>query len=316
MDQDLITFGDTLTWSLGRHSIKAGADFVYNDAVDGFAVNRGSPRGAITYSGSGPNALASFLQGLGPRTATFVNQPRPPMDVSNWETGYFVQDDFRVNHRLTLNLGMRYEFFTPFVDKNDLMANFDPNYNNATLRASRPVHHSVDEDAEVSRSEHRDVWLHIGRRFGPGRRPRSGAHRQDRLRSACGRSLHAVVEESCCAADMGSTIRRRQLRVFAIRSPPTRSITLAPTITRQVAGLLPVRRQAPAPITGGTLKPFGNTPTANYVPVNLRNPRTQQWNVTYEQQIPWQSSIRFSYIGAKQTGQIVGTGYQYDSAQR
>src|SRR5437763_431353 len=61
-----------------------------------------------------------------------------------------------------------------------------------------------------------------------------------------------------------------------------------------------------SPITGGTLKPFGNTPTANYVPVNLRNPRTQQWNVTYEQQIPWQSSIRFSYIGAKQTGQIVG----------
>jgi hypothetical protein len=129
MDQDLMTFGDTLTWSLGKHTIKAGADFVYNDAVDGFAVNRGSPRGAIAYSGSGPNALASFLQGLNPKTATFVNEPRPPMDVSNWETGYFVQDDFRLNHRLTLNLGMRYELFTPFVDKNDLLANFDPNHN-------------------------------------------------------------------------------------------------------------------------------------------------------------------------------------------
>ncbi|MDQ6704511.1 MAG: TonB-dependent receptor, partial [Acidobacteriota bacterium] len=30
--------------------------------------------------------------------------------------------------RLTLNLGLRYELVTPFVDKNDLLANFDPNY--------------------------------------------------------------------------------------------------------------------------------------------------------------------------------------------
>ncbi len=134
-DQDLITFGDTLTWSLGRHSLKMGGDFVRNQAVDGFAVNRGNVRGLVTYTGTGANALARFLQGQAADSASYVNLPRPAMNVYNWETGYFVQDDFRVNSRLTLNLGMRYDLITPFIDKNDLMANLDPNYRQPRLPA-------------------------------------------------------------------------------------------------------------------------------------------------------------------------------------
>jgi outer membrane receptor protein involved in Fe transport len=60
-------------------------------------------------------------------SALFVRNARPALDVSNTESGVFFQDDFRVHPRLTLNLGLRYELITPFVDKNDLMVNFDPN---------------------------------------------------------------------------------------------------------------------------------------------------------------------------------------------
>ena len=54
------------------------------------------------------------------------------MDVYNWEHGYFFQDIWKVTPKLTLNLGLRYELITPFIDKNDLIANFDPNFVNPT----------------------------------------------------------------------------------------------------------------------------------------------------------------------------------------
>jgi len=56
------------------------------------------------------------------------------MDVHNWEQGYFFQDDWKVTPKLTVNLGLRYELITPFVDKHDIMLNFDPTFNNNTGR--------------------------------------------------------------------------------------------------------------------------------------------------------------------------------------
>ena len=87
----MTTFGDTLTWVIGKHNLKMGADFVRNAAIDGFAVNRGNPRGLMTYSGGGTTPFANFLLGAPPTSVGYINQPRPPMDVYNWEQGFFVQ---------------------------------------------------------------------------------------------------------------------------------------------------------------------------------------------------------------------------------
>src|SRR5258705_212236 len=119
----------------GRHDFKGGADVVRNRGTDGFVANRGNARGRINYTGSttgnaSPTAFARFLIGLPPNTVNFVDRLRAQLDATNFEYGFFFQDEFKVRPRVTLSLGLRYELITPFVDRDNLLVNFDPTFTN------------------------------------------------------------------------------------------------------------------------------------------------------------------------------------------
>lgn len=112
---------NTTRITLDRHYISAGGDYSYgtNDIVNNFRAN-----GQITFAntaGFSGNGLADFFlgkfatftQGVGEYKSTIVHSP-----------GFFVQDDFRVNRKLTLNLGLRWDPFIPYTDKNDKIAGY------------------------------------------------------------------------------------------------------------------------------------------------------------------------------------------------
>jgi hypothetical protein len=308
-DQNIDTFGDTLTWTLGRHSLRMGGDFVRNEAVDGFAVNRGNVRGLVTYSGTGATALARFLQGQPADSVGFVNQPRPPMNVHNWETGYFVQDNFRVNPRLTLNLGMRYDLYTPFIENNDLLANLDPNFHDPTtgqigrfiIPSNKTLQYLDPNIVKFGYVLASQSGLGVGRGLlrtdKTGFGPRVGLAFQvtDKMVLRGGYGLYYPTSAAQGIRDPIATNPFNQGRT-------KRTVDGGPPLSGWPSG----GSTGTSPLTGGTLNGFGNTPSANYVPLDLKNPRIQQWNATIERELPWQSSVRFSYIGAKQTGQVVG----------
>jgi hypothetical protein len=309
-DQNLATFGDTLTWTLGRHDLKIGGDFVRNQAVDGFAVNRGNVRGLVTYTGTGANALARFLQGDPADSVGYVNTPRPPMNVYNWESGYFVQDDFRVNPRLTLNMGLRYDLITPFIENNDLLANLDPNYvNSSTGQIGRFVIPSTKTLTYLDPNIVAFGYVTADKSgLGVGR----GLLRTDRTGFGPRIGLaYQIVPKTVLRGGYGLYYPTSAAQ--GIRDPIATNPFNQARTKRTVAGGTPLggwptgaSGGSTTPFTGGTLNGFGNTPSANYVPVDLKNPRIQQWNATVEREVRWQSSLRFSYIGAKETGQIVG----------
>ena len=70
--------------------------------------------------------FADFLLGLPIQTAKALNGP----DFNPYSTlsSFFIQDEWRVTPRLTLNLGLRYELHPPFNDKTRQLANFDRDF--------------------------------------------------------------------------------------------------------------------------------------------------------------------------------------------
>jgi hypothetical protein len=153
-------FGDTLTVIKGGQVIKFGAEMRFRllNTID--AGRTGSTKGQFQYGDVGPqtgnnpncpaasvapngqcyvnaqgipfggtgNALGDILLGL---PALFVSnaeiQGNRPFDLRSQEIGLFVQDDWKVNDRLTLNLGLRYDLFLPYSEKDGRYSLYDIN---------------------------------------------------------------------------------------------------------------------------------------------------------------------------------------------
>ncbi|MBI4264249.1 MAG: TonB-dependent receptor [Acidobacteria bacterium] len=92
-------FSDTLTRTLTRHTLKFGADIRYNDVDNNANFNA---KGTFTF-----NSLQDYLNNTAFRFTQAVNTAS--WFATQWQTFLFVQDDFRVNPDLTVNLGLRYE---------------------------------------------------------------------------------------------------------------------------------------------------------------------------------------------------------------
>jgi hypothetical protein len=106
----------------GRHTIKMGYD-----GRKGRIARRGSnwPRGDINITAEMTgSSYADFLLGL-PRRSNGVENLNYA-EARNWRNGAFISDDFRVNSRITLNLGVRYELFTVPIDPYGRLRILDP----------------------------------------------------------------------------------------------------------------------------------------------------------------------------------------------
>lgn len=99
---------DQLSYTHGKHDIMAGIEL--RKLSLGRAAQNG-PRGAFTFSGTYTgNAAADFFLGVAQTVVTPITEIKG--SVAEWRDGFFVQDNWQVSQKLTLQYGLRYELPT------------------------------------------------------------------------------------------------------------------------------------------------------------------------------------------------------------
>ena len=144
-----ISFSDFVSWRHKKHNMRFGLDIrrVHADSIGG-----DNPLGQFTFSGyatsnpgdqvaglGGQNSgsgFADFLLGLPTSTKlqAGLNKIYLRENVYDW----YVQDDFRILPQLTLNYGLRYEYFAPYTEKNNHLVNLDHTADFSQVAAVQP----------------------------------------------------------------------------------------------------------------------------------------------------------------------------------
>ncbi len=125
-------YADNFTWQKGRHLLKFGGEFLRYQQNSFYPGNDGE-LGAFNYTGafsSNPYAANASLYPF----ADFLLDRVQDVQIGavtgltgqrQWRDGIFAQDDFKVDPKLTLNLGVRWEFDQPIYEVNNKMANIN-----------------------------------------------------------------------------------------------------------------------------------------------------------------------------------------------
>ncbi|MGA9641653.1 MAG: TonB-dependent receptor [Terriglobales bacterium] len=120
---NMYSVSDMMTWTKGRHAMKFGGEYKRQELdAPYFDV---FPNGEIAYAGFlNGNPFSDFLAGLA--SVSVIGSGTNSIHNRANDFSAFFQDDWKVTQRLTLNLGLRYDYFGPTTETQGHFVGFDP----------------------------------------------------------------------------------------------------------------------------------------------------------------------------------------------
>ena len=123
-----ISFSDFVAWSHKRHNMRFGLDF---RRIHADSIGSGGALGSFTFSGfatqssagTGGSSFADFLLGLPQQTKISAGLNKIYLRGNAWD--WYAQDDWRARANLTFNYGLRWEYFSPYSEKNGRLVNLN-----------------------------------------------------------------------------------------------------------------------------------------------------------------------------------------------
>ncbi|MFL6350705.1 MAG: TonB-dependent receptor domain-containing protein [Bryobacteraceae bacterium] len=263
---------DVLNLVRGGHTIKLGGEIRWSQ-FNIFQLP--APNGSFSFTGqftqnpsdgNGGSSIADELLGL-PTSSTISSL----LDLGNRQhvPSAFVQDDYKVNRHLTLNLGVRYDYFSPLVEVNNKQSNFD--YRTAQL--------IVANRNGASRGLVTPDHLNFAPRIGLAWSPFDGG--KTVIRSAYGIFYSGQEIRTAAPLQLAYNVPFYYQPFFI-----SDGITPVLTVTQGFPPLNPANAINP-PVTS--------------VDTRLKTPYYQEWNFAVQQALPSATSVEIAYAGSKGT---------------
>ena len=282
-------FSAAVTKTLGAHNIKTGAEYRHN-WLD--YTQPGYPSGHFTFgaqttsqdlnTGSSVqgNGFASMLLGWG-SGSNFHVDPKAFSRAGYW--GFFVQDDWKVSRKLTLNLGLRYEFEVPRTEVYNRYSYWDLN---AASPISVPgynlkgVMKFVDDNTPSPfNPDHNNVAPRLGFAY--------AVNNKTSLRAGAG--VFYLLSRATVSGHTGAAFNTDSPVPWSLDSGATRNATLENPYPQGI--LLPPGR------TQGDLTFLGLGVGTITRPDS--NPQMYSWNVSMQRDIGWDSILEINYTGSR-----------------
>jgi len=269
---------DSLTWLKGRHTLKLGGDLRWERLN---VIQPPSPTGQFTFSnlftnlptdsttaGNTGTPLASFLLGQVQQFSIDL-QDLQIRNRAHWEE-YFIQDDWRLSDRVTVNGGVRYTLNFPSTEKNDQVAVFN--------LETRQLEYAGDGgQPRAARQLHK---LNFGPRVG---------------------IVSRLTDRTVVRTGYGMV----WIEMAGITTPFTTPVFpfLQTVSQRTLDNIVPAFTLAGGP----SVAPIPRTPTAGLgqgvfsVDRDLGSGYVQQWNATVQRELTEDIAIEIAYAGSKIT---------------
>ena len=313
----IYSFQPTFTRVMGKHSMKAGYDMrLYRE----FGANAGRQAGeylmrnnaAFTRAQDNSTSqnwqdVASFLVGLPTSGSIEVNGTRLN---STWYHGLFLQDDWRVSNRLTINLGLRYEYEGATTDsENRNVRGFDPDATLSITNAAQaayaaspiaqvpPSAFRVRGGVQFATDSERGFWNADGNNV----QPRAGFAYQLNQQTVLRGGIGVYTVPFIIAGNFQPGF--------------SQSTSIVPTLDRGLT--FPATLANPFP--DGVIAPSGaslgpNTSLAQdisrFVPLDFSNSQNMRYTVNLQRQLPGQWLLEVAYAGSRGWDLTTGGGGQ------
>jgi len=272
---------DVVSKTVGRHSLSVGGEMSLDKDIQVTSLNN---YGVFSFLTSAPNstsnALADFVTG---HPANMEQDTSPLLLTNSWYYAFFLQDNFRVTPRLTVNAGLRYDFQTPLTDPQNKELTFVAGVQSKVVPTA-PLGVLFPGDPGVGRGLMGMRWHHISPRLGLVYDPFGDG--KTSIRAAAGVFYGGIAGDEWNVTGTGAPFAIRQ--VFS-------SIT---SLTHPYNN--------PASFPNGNPFPFTYNPSSPAFPaaaailgssLDFQFPYSYQVNTAIQRELPGDASLTVAYVG-------------------